>query len=206
MQFSTRTRYTVFIRQPKKNFTPCHPVFRILNSTATCIDRFTRYSGRIVAWLTLAVMGLTCAVVVMRYYLQTGSIALQESGNYLHASVFMLAIAYTLQRGGHVRVDIFYRNLSRTGQAWIDILGGLLFLLPLCVVMLWLNWDYVLNSWAVKETSSESGGLPWVYLLKTLMLIMPVTLLLQGVAETINNILLIVTSPTADDSATDSRD
>ncbi len=180
-------------------------MFRIFNAIATCIDRFTHYSGRIVAWLTLAVMGLTCSVVVMRYYLQTGSIALQESVNYLHASVFMLAIAYTLQRGGHVRVDIFYRNLSRTGQAWIDTLGGLLFLLPLCGVMLWLNWDYVVNSWTVKEVSSESSGLPWVYLLKTLMLIMPVTLLLQGIAETIKNISIIVANSTADNSPTDTR-
>ncbi len=149
-------------------------------------------------------MGLTCAVVVMRYYLQTGSIALQESVNYLHASVFMLAIAYTLQRGGHVRVDIFYRNLSPVGQAWIDTLGGLLFLLPLCVVMFWLNWDYVINSWTVKETSSESSGLAWVYLLKTLMLIMPVTLLLQGIAETIKNILIIA-NRAADNGSTDTQ-
>ncbi len=177
----------------------------IFDSVATWIDRFTRYSGRIVAWLTLAVMGFTCTVVVMRYYLQSGSIALQESVNYLHASVFMLAIAYTLQRGGHVRVDIFYRKLSRVGQAWIDTLGGLLFLLPLCVVMFWLNWDYVINSWTVKETSSESSGLAWVYLLKTLMLIMPVTLLLQGVAETIKNILIIVTDQAADNSSTDTQ-
>ena len=149
-------------------------------------------------------MGLTCAVVVMRYYLQTGSIALQESVNYLHASVFMLAIAYTLQRGGHVRVDIFYRNLSPVGQAWIDTLGGLLFLLPLCVVMFWLNWDYVINSWTVKETSSESSGLAWVYLLKTLMLIMPVTLLLQDIAETIKNILIIA-NRAADNGSTDTQ-
>lgn len=163
-----------------------------IESVATLIDRFTRWSGRLIAWLTLAIMGLTCAVVVLRYYLQTGSIALQESVNYLHAIVFMLAAAYTLQRGGHVRVDIFYRNMSRRQQAWVDTLGGLLFLLPLCVVMFWLNWDYVSNSWTIRETSSEASGLAWVYLLKTLMLLMPVTLFLQGVAETIKNVLVII--------------
>ena len=166
-----------------------HTVIRILEQLARGIDCFTEWTGRIIAWLTLAMMVLTCIVVVMRYFLGSGSIALQESVTYLHALVFLLSAAYTLKRGGHVRVDILYQKFSPRGQALVDTLGGLLFLIPVSLLILIFSWDYVTNSWAVHELSKEAQGLPWVYLLKTLLLVMPITLLLQGVAEIIKNTL-----------------
>ncbi len=156
------------------------------------IDSITEFCGKLIAWFSLALMVVTCVVVVMRYFLSTGSIALQESITYLHASLFMLGAAFTLKRGGHVRVDIFYRRMSARGQALVDIIGGLVFLVPVCALILWLCWDYVGNSWAISEASSEGSGLPFVYLLKTLLLIMPVTLLFQGVAEIIKNLLFVL--------------
>ena len=147
------------------------------------IDTFTEYCGKTVAWLTAAMVVVTCTIVVMRYALESGSIALQESLTYLHALVFMGGISFTLKRGGHVRVDIFYRKFSTRSKAYVDLAGAILLLLPVTLVIFWLSLDYVNNSWAIKEVSSESTGLPWVYLLKTLLLIMPVALLLQGFAE-----------------------
>ena len=147
------------------------------------IDSFTDYCGKTVAWLTAAMVIVTCTIVVMRYALESGSIALQESLTYLHALVFMGGIGFTLKRGGHVRVDIFYRKFSTRSKAYVDLAGAVLLLLPVTLVIFWLSLDYVNNAWAIKEVSSESAGLPWVYLLKTLLLIMPVALLLQGFAE-----------------------
>ncbi|MBV1932675.1 MAG: TRAP transporter small permease subunit [Porticoccaceae bacterium] len=147
------------------------------------IDTFTDYCGKTVAWLTAAMVVVTCTIVVMRYALESGSIALQESLTYLHGLVFMGGISFTLKRGGHVRVDIFYRKFSTRSKAYVDLAGPVLLLLPVTLVIFWLSLDYVNNSWAIKEVSSESTGLPWVYLLKTLLLIMPVALLLQGFAE-----------------------
>lgn len=164
----------------------------MFNATARAIDNFTEWTGRIVAWLTLAMMVLMCAVVVMRYLLETGSIALQETISYLHATVFLLAAGYTLKRNGHVRVDVFYRRMSARRQALVDTLGGLLFLLPVCVFIFWLSLNYVAASWQVKEVSTEPGGLPWVYLLKSLLLVMPVLLALQGLAEIIRNLLFLI--------------
>jgi len=92
----------------------------------SAIDRFTDWTGRMVSWLTLAMVLMTLVVVVLRYYFQSGSIALQESITYLHGLVFMLGIAFTLQRGGHVRVDIFYRGFSPQKKALVDLIGGLL--------------------------------------------------------------------------------
>lgn len=160
-----------------------------LEKIAQYIDLFTEWTGRIIAWLTLGMMVITCIVVVMRYFLQTGSIALQESVTYMHALVFLMGAAFTLKRGGHVRVDILYQKFSPRTQALVDALGGLLFLVPVCLLILIFSWDYVTSSWEVREVSKEAQGLPWVYLLKSLLLVMPITMLLQGIAETIKNLL-----------------
>lgn len=164
---------------------PLNPLLRLIN----ILEGITNIIGIFTPWLTLMLIIGTCTVVMMRYFFGAGSIALQEATTYLHAAIFMLGIAWTLKQGGHVRVDVFYRDASPKRQAWIDVAGGLLFLIPLCVLILWLSWDYVLNSWAIREKSNEGSGLPYVYLLKTLILILPATLLVQGVAETLKNLL-----------------
>ncbi len=155
------------------------------------LDAITEYTGRLIAWLTLAMMVLVCAVIVTRLLQLGRATAIQESVTYLHATVFMLGAAFTLKHGGHVRVDVFYHRFSHRTRAWIDLLGTLLFLLPLCAVIFWLSWDYVASSWAIRERSRESSGLAWVYVLKTLILVMPVTLGLQGIAEALRNLLFI---------------
>lgn len=149
----------------------------------SAIDGFTARCGRGVAWFGLALALTVCTLVVARYVFSTGAPALQEAALYLHAALFMLGAAYTLQSDEHVRVDILYRRFSPQWQARIDCIGTLIFLLPVCLLLFVLSWDYVIASWWVRETSSDPGGLPWVYLLKTLLLIMPAMLLLQGVAE-----------------------
>ena len=113
------------------------------------IERLTEITGRAISWLTVVMVGLVVAVVVMRYFLGLGSIAMQELVTYIHAMVFMLGIAFTLKRGGHVRVDIFYRNFPPRRKALIDLLGGLLFLIPVTVLIIISSWDYVAASWAI---------------------------------------------------------
>ncbi|MFL2530557.1 MAG: TRAP transporter small permease subunit [Porticoccaceae bacterium] len=151
-----------------------------------------------ISWLTLLLVALVISVVLSRYFLGIGSIAIQESVSYVHAIIFMLGLAYTLQRGGHVRVDIFYREFSARRKALIDLLGAALFLLPFCGFILFSSWDYVMASWSIKETSSETGGIAAVYLLKTLMIIMPATLALQGIAQIIESIMVVKNSTEAE--------
>ena len=158
----------------------------------SAIDRFTDWTGRMVSWLTLAMVLMTLVVVVLRYYFQSGSIALQESITYLHGLVFMLGIAFTLQRGGHVRVDIFYRGFSPRRKALVDLLGGLVFLLPVSLLIFIFSWDYVAASWAIGETSEERSGIQGIYLLKRLLLLMPATLMLQGLAEILRSALVLM--------------
>ena len=147
------------------------------------LNVFSQSLGGAIAWFTAAMVLITCVIVVLRYVLSTGSIALQESLSYLHAVVFMLGIGFTLKQDGHVRVDIFYHNFSPHTRAWVDLLGSLFFLLPVCLMIFYLSVDYVASSWAIRERSSENAGLPWIYLLKSLLLVMPALLLLQGIAE-----------------------
>jgi TRAP-type mannitol/chloroaromatic compound transport system permease small subunit len=155
------------------------------------LDSVNAWVGRAIAWLALAMVLVTFLVVVLRYGFDTGSIALQESVTYMHAMLFMLGAAYTLQRDGHVRVDIFYQGFSRRGRAWVDLLGTLVLLVPVCLFILASSWGYVAESWAVHEGSREAGGLPYVYWLKSLMVLMPLLLLLQGVVWMLRNGLFL---------------
>lgn len=150
------------------------------------IDAFHESIGRALAWSLPLMMLLTVAVVVLRYAFGIGAIILQETVIYLHAALFMLGAAYTLKHNEHVRVDIIYAKLPPRWRACVDIAGTILFLLPICIFLFWSSWDYVLASWRVHETSAD-GGLPFVYLLKTLLLLMPLLLTLQGVAEIFRN-------------------
>ncbi len=155
------------------------------------LNKLIALSGKAVAWLILAMVLLTFAIVILRYGFNLGWIWLQESVTYLHATVFMIAAAWTLQLDGHVRVDIFYRDRSRKHQALINIAGSIFFLLPFCVFMLIIGWEYVYASWHLFEGSREAGGLPLVYLLKSLILLLPGLLLLQtlsGLARCIDEV------------------
>ncbi len=144
------------------------------------VSRFIALIGGSVAWLTLLIVLVTFFVVVCRYAFNLGWIWLQESIVYLHAAVFMLAAAWALQRDEHVRVDIFYRGKSPVHQAWVNLLGTVFFLLPFCGFLIWISWNYVATSWVIQEGSREASGLPWVYWLKSLILVMPALLAVQG--------------------------
>jgi TRAP-type mannitol/chloroaromatic compound transport system permease small subunit len=152
--------------------------------SASRLDRLSAALGKGVSWLTLFMVIVTCVIVVMRYVFDAGLIWLQESVIWMHAVVFMLGAAYTLEQEEHVRVDVFYRSMSGKRRAWIDLLGVIVFLWPLSFFLAWKSLDFVLVAWEMREASRESGGLPFplLPLLKTALLIMPVTVALQGAA------------------------
>lgn len=141
-------------------------------------------TGKFVSWLTLLMILVTSVVVVMRYVFDAGFIWLQESVLWMHAMVFMLGAAYTLQQEEHVRVDVFYRPASKTTRAWIDMLGVAIFLLPLCAFLAYTSYGFAAVSWSLHESSRESGGLPYplIPMLKTALLLMPAAVALQGIS------------------------
>jgi TRAP-type mannitol/chloroaromatic compound transport system permease small subunit len=149
------------------------------------IDRLIARIGRAVAWLALAIVVVQFAVVLLRYAFGIGSIWLSESVIYGHGVMFMLAAAWTLQTGGHVRVDIFYADANPRTRAIVDLLGSVLLLLPFVAVILSFALPYVARSWALLERSRETSGLPFVYLLKTVIPLFAVLLGLQGISQAI---------------------
>lgn len=136
--------------------------------------------GRLLGWMTLAMVLVMLLVVVLRYAFNQGSIALQESIIYMHAGIFMLGACFALRHEGHVRVDIFYRDMGERRQALVNLLGTLLLLIPTCVFIFVVSLPYVAASWRVLEGSREPGGLPAVFLLKTLIPVAMLLLLVQG--------------------------
>ena len=147
-------------------------------------DRISDITGKVIAWFTLAMVLVTTIIVVLRYVFDAGFIWMQESVTWMHAAVFMIGAAYTLMHEEHVRVDIFYRKMSDKRRAIVDLVGVIIFLLPLCLYLALMAYDFAATSWSIQETSREPGGLPYpaIPLMKSIVIVMPVALALQGVS------------------------
>lgn len=154
----------------------------MLASIVRAMDSLNRRVGHAVAWLALAIVLVQVSVVVLRHVFAIGFVPLQEAAWALHGVLFMAGAGYALLHDGHVRVDVFYREASARRRALVDLIGALVFLVPLCGLTVWLSWDYVIASWRVLERSGEVGGLPVVFLLKTMIWVFAGLLALQGLA------------------------
>jgi TRAP-type mannitol/chloroaromatic compound transport system permease small subunit len=155
----------------------------VLATGAQCIDRLIAAIGDGVMWLSLILVLLQFAVVLLRYGFHLGSIWLSETVIYCHAALFMLAAAWTLQRNGHVRLDVFYCDASPRSKAVIDLAGALALLLPFVAAVLWFSLPYVVRSWSILERSREPSGLPLVFVLKTLIPLFAFLLGLAGISQ-----------------------
>ncbi len=168
---------------------------RIWLLLSQAIDRLNEVLGRLVGWLTLAMVLVGAYNAVVRYlggYLGRGlsSNAYIELQWYLFSLVFLLGASYTYRQGAHVRVDIFYGRLSERGRAWIDLAGTLVLMLPFTAFALWVSWPSVRNSWAVREVSSDPEGLAR-YPIKSVILLAFGLLLLQGISEVIRQVAVL---------------
>lgn len=164
-----------------------------MHSVSDKLRRFSELSGRLIAWLTLPMVLGTFVVVVLRYVFDLGWIWMQESIIWMHAAVFMLAAAYTLNRDEHVRVDVIYRGMRPERKALVNLAGTVLFLLPMAVFLVVTSFDYVAVSWRIGESSREAGGLPYPFvpLLKSVIPATAVMLILQGIAAAVDDALVL---------------
>jgi TRAP-type mannitol/chloroaromatic compound transport system permease small subunit len=172
---------------------------RFLWLIARATDAANERIGVTVAWLALFTVLVEFTVVLMRYVFGVGSVKMQESIVYMHATLFMVAAGYTLLHNGHVRCDIFYAAATPRRKALIDLIGVFIFLLPMCALIAWVAWPYVASAWAVREGSQEGSlGIPGVFLLKSLVLVFAGLLALQGVALAIHSALRLAGMERAD--------
>lgn len=156
---------------------------------------FTERSGGVVSWLALLLVVVVVYDVFTRYVLSASSVAVQELEWHIFALLFLLAASYTLKHNRHVRVDVFYVRLTRKQQAMVDIMGGIFFLLPFTLVIIFTSWSYVSNSFFILESSPDPGGLPYRFVLKAAIPLGFMLFLVQGVAEIFRSILVITDKP-----------
>lgn len=155
------------------------------------MDALNEYAGRICSWATLFMVVLICIEVILRYVFSKSIIWMVELEIYFFAASFLLASGYALKYDKHVRVDVFYSNWSERKKAWTNLFGCLLFLIPWCIIAIIGSYKYALISWRISEVSQQPGGLPAVYLLKSIVVIGFVLLLLQAISLTLRSILII---------------
>jgi TRAP-type mannitol/chloroaromatic compound transport system permease small subunit len=160
---------------------------KTLLALARLIDALTERVGRVVIWLVLVATLISAGNALARYALGESSNAWLEIQWYLFGAIFLLTAGYTLKHNGHVRIDIFYNRLGPRGQAWIDLAGGLLFLLPMSGLLAWLAWPMFHEAWITHEYSPDAGGLlRWP--VKLLLPLGFALLALQGVSEVIKRL------------------
>ncbi|WP_019602575.1 TRAP transporter small permease subunit [Teredinibacter turnerae] len=155
------------------------------------LDKLSHAIGTTLSWLTLAMVLLVALIVILRSLLGIGSIALQESVVYLHATVLSLCLGFNVLHDKHVRVDVFYNRFTTQQKAWIDALGGVVFLLPFALFLAFVSLEFTLNAWQIRETSADPGGLPLVFVLKTLLPLAGVLLAVQAFSNVAKAVIRI---------------
>ncbi len=153
-----------------------------LRKISFSLDAVNAAIGNVAQWLTLIMVLVQFLVVILRYVFGIGSIQLQEAIIYMHGILFLSAAAATWQDDSHVRVDVFYATASEKTKALINVLGTLFFAIPLAILILYVSFEYVSLSWAVRESSRETSGLPFLFVFKTFILIFAVQILAQGIS------------------------
>ena len=155
------------------------------------INLINRLVGETVSWLTLFMVLITFLVVVLRYGFNIGFIWMQESVRFMYAAVFLLCAGYTLLKNKHVRVDVLYLNLSERSKAIVDLFGSVFLLLPVCFVIFYYSWSYVINSWQQMEGSIEERGLHLVFIMKTFIWLFAILVSMQSLATIINSFIIL---------------
>ncbi|ABI65853.1 TRAP transporter small permease subunit [Maricaulis maris] len=144
------------------------------------IDAITEIIAGAARWFALGLVVATAIIVIQRYVFGYASTKLAESVIYMHALLFLLSSGSTLLHGGHVRVDVFFAKMSPQGRAWVDLLGTYLALIPMSFLILWSSTGYLNSTWRILESSRESDGLAFVFLLKTAIPLFAILMILQG--------------------------
>lgn len=159
---------------------------RPLLALAGGIDLVIECAGRIAAWATWPLLVLAFLVVVLRYVFNIGLIGIQEAYVWINSAVFMLGASWCLNHDRHIRIDIVRARMGARGRALVELIGALVFLAPAFAVLLWFAWPQVVQSWRIGEISPSSGGLPFVYLHKSILIVAAVLMLLAGLSQAIH--------------------
>ena len=156
------------------------------------VDGLNDRIGAVIRWLALLMVLVGAFNALARWLTRYSGLSLSSNAYldmqwYMFSLIFLLGAAYGLNHDVHVRVDVLYARLSARSRAWVDLVGSVLFLLPFALVMLWVSWPAVANSWSIREVSPDPGGLPR-YPIKAVILVSFGLLLLQGLSQVVKQI------------------
>lgn len=165
---------------------------KFINGYIKSIDNLSESLGKIISWATILLVIVVCIDVFTRYFMQTSSAAVQELEWHLFSLIFLMGASYTLKNEGHVRVDVIYGKFSEKKKAWINFIGTIIFLIPFCLLIIYSSKNFVLNSFAIGETSPDSGGLPARYILKAVLPVSFLFILLQGISLMLKSLLTLL--------------
>lgn len=164
----------------------------LLRSFIRFVDSVNEKLGIFASWITTLMVLVVCYDVVTRYFLKKSSVAVQELEWHLFAIVFLIGAAYTLKHDRHVRVDVLYMKFKPRIKAWVNLLGSLIFLIPVCVIGIWSSFNFMANSFLIGEGSPDPGGLPARYVLKAVIPLSFLLLLLQGLSLSFRSLMEIL--------------
>lgn len=164
----------------------------ILEQTYKKIGMISGFFGWLAGWLCVAMIIVVFYDVVMRYAFASGSVAMQEMEWHLFASMFLFGAAYTMREDANVRVDILYARMTNNKKAWINILGTIFFVFPMCLLIVWSAIDFVGYSLKIGETSPDPGGLPYRFLIKAVLPLSMLLVAIQGIGVILRNILILL--------------
>ena len=165
---------------------------QFLKTLSSAIDGLNNRIGQGIRWLSLIMILVGAFNAIARYATRYTGVSLSSNAYldlqwYFFSLIFLLGAAYGLEHDVHVRVDVLYSRLTRKKRAWIDLGGTVLFLIPFSVLMLWVSWPAVRNSWSIKETSPDPGGLPR-YPIKAVILLSFALLVLQALSQVVKQV------------------
>ncbi|MBT4836868.1 MAG: TRAP transporter small permease subunit [Methylococcales bacterium] len=166
-----------------------HPLF---HSITQPIDLLCQKISATASWLNIIIMLIILLDVIFRRFFNVGSVSLQELEWHCYLILILTTCAYTLQLDQHVRIDIFYNRFSIRSKAWVDSLGIIFLLLPLCGLIGWLSLDFVARAWSLQEVSDAPGGLPMRWLIKSVIPLAMGLLFIQGISQLLKNIDLLL--------------
>jgi TRAP-type mannitol/chloroaromatic compound transport system permease small subunit len=164
---------------------------RFIKRVCSIIDAVNEYVGRVVAWVTLAMVLIMFTDVVMRYIFRMSFVFVQELHWHLFSFIFLVGAGYTLLHDGHVRVDIFYQRLGFKGRAWVNLIGVIIFLIPGCLLVIITSWHFVVNAFNIMEGSPDPGGIPYRYIVKACIPLGFGLLLMQGISLGLHSFLRV---------------
>ena len=164
---------------------------RLVHKLCSILDAFNDILGKTAAWLVVFMVLVQIFVVSVRSILNSGSLAVEDSILYMHASLIVCCLAFTLKHDGHVRVDVFYHRFSPLTKAWVNALGSVVFLLPFAAFIFFASLDYSISAFHNREGSGDAGGLDLVYFLKALVSLAGALLFLQGLSMILHNLLVL---------------